>query len=368
MPVGPLGAGDVSLATAASRGVDSRDVEAALSLALSLGVSLVDVAPESDSEALVGTTVRAMRLRDKAIVAMRVPPRTGSMTSAYLVERVEASLRASKLDAIPLALLPLRAEWRTSSAWPELVGTAARLVYDGKVLAWGAEADDVATARDLFAEPWLGAFALPFNLCERAAEELFTAPPPRPPPKPADVVTASGLILPSFDPNLPLELLVALATDPTLAPPAPSTEPSAPVDISTLPLVLARRPLAGATLAGTIGPGMKRTLRDDRELDAEQLERIAITVARLAPLVRNEPLAARSSAGARGHMERPRRRPVGVEPVESLAELALRYILARGGLPLPRLHRREHVQPALLAAARGPLPPSLLDAAIEILT
>lgn len=368
MPVGPLGAGDVSLATAASRGIDSREVEGALALALSLGVSLVDVAPESDSEALVGGAVRAMRLRDRVVVAMRVPPRVGSMAPGYLVERVESSLRASKLDAIPLALLPLRAEWRTSSMWPELVGTTARLVHDGKVLAWGAEVDDVAAARALFAEPWLAAFALPFNLCERAAEELFTAPPPPPPPKAADVVTASGLILPSFDPNLPLELLVALATDPTLAPPAPAAEPATPVDVSTLPVVLARRPLAGATLAGTIGPGMKRTLRDDRELEAEQLERIAIAVARLAPLVRAEPLAARSSADARGHMVQPRRRPVGVEPVESLAELALRYLLARGALPLPRLHRREHVQPALLAAARGPLPPSLLDAAIEILT
>jgi aryl-alcohol dehydrogenase-like predicted oxidoreductase len=363
--VGSMGAGDVSLATAASRGIDSREVEGALSEVLSLGVTLVDVAPEADSEALVGGAVRALRLRDTVAVAMRVPPRTGSMTSAYLVERVEASLRASKLDAIPLALLPLRADWRTSTAWPELVGTAARLVYDGKVLAWGAEADDAATARELMSEPWLVAFALPFNLCDRGAAELFTAPPPPPPPS-ADVVTPSGLILPTFDLNLPLDIAIALATSPPAPSSPPPTEPVAPVDPTTLPLVLARRPLAGGTLVGTMGPGMRRLMRDDRELDDADLARIAVAIARLVPLVRSDPPAARSSIEARTIMDQPR--PRRLDAVPTLAELALRYVVSRGAVPLPRLHRREHVAPALTAVARGPLPPSLMEAAIEILT
>ena len=116
-----IGIGELRLATAARRGIDARDVERALHDALHLGITLVDVADEDGAERLAGDTVRALRLRDRVTVATRVPALTEIRAfPRHVRERVEATLRASRLDVLPYVQLPLRAAWRWAqrSSWP----------------------------------------------------------------------------------------------------------------------------------------------------------------------------------------------------------------------------------------------------------
>ncbi|NVB81143.1 MAG: hypothetical protein HOV81_22295, partial [Kofleriaceae bacterium] len=338
-----VGAGDVSLARAADRGLDAGDVTRALHAAIEQGIDLVEVAPEPDTEHLAGDALRSLRARDRVLLATRVTAiveRSGAPTrdvlperlpSRYVQDRVESSLRATRLEVLPLVQLELRPAYRTSSAWPELVDTCARLVREGKVLAWGAYVDRVvadeapvieqprgdemfliglpkpaaaapapdATAR-LLDEPWLASINTPFNLCERAAESL-----------------------------------VAPAREKEVA-------------------ILARRPLAGGALAGELGPGVKLKPDDDRRaIDARTLERIAVGAAKLAAFTKREPPAARSCDAAKLQLERNVRSEDVV--ASTVAELALRYVLDRGAIAMPRLHRREHVADALAVTSAPPL-------------
>ncbi|HET7505952.1 MAG TPA: aldo/keto reductase [Kofleriaceae bacterium] len=326
-PVTAIGGGDLCLATSAARGVPRRDVEHALHEAISLGVTLFDVAPDADSERLAGLAVRDHRARDRVIVATHVPalaPRPGApvrdvvperLPPAYVQRRVEDSLRATRLDALPLAQLAVRPAWLTSRAWPELVGTCARLVREGKVLGWGAVLDDPTdeAAPAVVAEPWLRAISVVYHLCDRRAEPVIAAADQREPP---------------------------------LA-------------------VLARQPLAGGALTGNLGPGVRLPPRDDRgDLDAAALERIAVAIARLSVLVKREPPAVRSCDAARQAAEVAARagRPSQID-CNDVAELALRFVLdrtGRAGIALPRLHRREHLLPAIAAAAAPPLAPEII--------
>jgi aryl-alcohol dehydrogenase-like predicted oxidoreductase len=347
-----IGGGDVCLPLSASRGVPARDVEHALHEAISFGITLFDVAAHADSEKLAGDAVRAARARDRVVIATRVPllderpgaprrdPLPERLPMPYVQDRIEAALRATRLDALPLAQLPLRPAWRASSAWPELVGTCARLVREGKVLAWGAWLDEpVATdeprdatrggvngpaspgqrgrespllidedaVRALLAEPWLAAASVVYHLCDRRA---------------APVLAAAAA---------PRELCV-----------------------------LARQPLAGGALTGVLGPGVRLSPRDDRnELDARTLERIAIGVARLAAQVQREPPAVRSCEAARAAAERAAHTAPAHRECRDVAELALRFAIDRAGVALPRLHRRDHLIPAIAAAAARPLPADL---------
>ena len=320
-----VGCGDVRLQTAATRGLDAREVERAVHTALELGITLLEAADEEAAERLCGDAVRALRLRDRVVVACRVPelaPQPGAprrdllperLPPAYVQQRIEASLRATRLEALPLAQLPLRVAWRASSAWPELAGTCARLVREGKVLAWGADSADAAELAELAAEPWLAALSVPFSLCERGAEPAITVGGP------------GGKA------------------------------------------ILARRPLAGGALAGTLGPGVRLALHDDRRsLDEPALERIAVLAAKLAPLVEREPPAARSCDAARAILEGGRR-PPHVEAV-TLAELALRFVLDRGAIALPRLHRAEQIPEAIAAAAAPPLSQLTTERIFSIVT
>ena len=192
-----IGCGDVSLGIAASRGVDRRECERALHEALTLGISLIEVHDEDDSERLVGDAVRSLRLRDRTTVVTRVPMRVSTpgfhvndvlherLPATYVQERVETSLRMTRLDVIPLVQLPIRGSWIATRGWSELRATCERLVSEGKVIAWGAIIDELEPAprpRDpeepipppaahgLAHEPWLAALQLTFNLCNRAAE------------------------------------------------------------------------------------------------------------------------------------------------------------------------------------------------------
>jgi len=316
-----VGSGELSLATSAARGVPARELEHAVHEAIGLGITVLDVTADGDSEKLAGQAVRAQRARDRVVVATRVPlldgrpgaPRRDALRErlppGYVQDRVEATLRATRLDALPLAQLALLPAWTASSAWPELVGTCARLVREGKVLAWGARLDGLSDPVDpadpalaaLAAEPWLAALSVIYHLCDRRAEPLLQ-----------------------------------LAAARELA-------------------VLARHPLAGGALAGSLGPGVKLPPRDDRnDLGAATLERIAIGVARLAALVKREPPAARSCDAAREAADRAAgSRPAHLE-CSDLADLALRFVIDRA-IALPRLHRTAHLVPALAAAAAPPL-------------
>jgi aryl-alcohol dehydrogenase-like predicted oxidoreductase len=319
-----IGSGDLCLATSASRGVPAGDVERALHEAIAFGITLIDVAGDTDSEKLAGNAVRAQRARDRVVVATRVPilaelpgaPKRDvlreRLPAGYVQDRIEASLRASRLEVLPLAQLPLRPAWVASPAWPELVGTCARLVQEGKVLAWGAMLDDPGdeAAPALVAEPWLAALSLIYHLYERRAEPLFAAAAKR-------------------------ELAI-----------------------------LARQPLAGGALAGGLGPGVHLPPRDDRQaLDDDALERIAVAAAKLALRAKHEPPAVRSCEAARQIFERGAR-PAHVE-CNDVAELALRFVIDRAGVALPRLHRREHLLPGIAAAAAPPLPEALVARILE---
>src|SRR5262245_32058040 len=141
--VGSIGTGDVSLGRAAARGIDAATVERALHDAIELGIDVVDLA--DDAERLAGDVLRAQRARDRVVVVCRVSVVAAArdllperLPARHVQAQVESSLRATRLDALPLALLPLRAEWPASSAWPELAATCARLVREGKVLRWRA--------------------------------------------------------------------------------------------------------------------------------------------------------------------------------------------------------------------------------------
>jgi aryl-alcohol dehydrogenase-like predicted oxidoreductase len=326
----PVGLGDVRVSCAAQRGLDGSDITRAVHAAIEAGLDLIDVGAEEAAEELVADAIRSLRVRDRVIAAYRIPAiaqRLGIPTRdtlperlppRYLVERVDSLLRATRLEVISLAQLTLRAFWRSSSAWPEVTGTCARLVRDGKVLAWGAFVDTVEDDTiSLTDERWLSAISVPYSLCERAADPIVDA--------------------------------AALVSAP---------QPSASAERKLA--VLARRPLAGAALAGTLGPGAKLRMHDDRRaIDEHTLERFAVGVAKLAAFTKQTPPAARSCDAAKAQLER-NKRPDHLH-VHSMAELALRYVITRGAIALPRLHRREHIADALIAAHSPPLPAELVE-------
>ncbi len=315
-----IGVGDVSLALTTARGLYPPDVARAVHTALELGITLVEAGAEEDAERMCGDAVRSLRLRDRAILATQVPlvsetpgrPRDAlieRLPPRYVQERIEATLRATKLDALPLAFLPVRAMWLSSTVWPEIIGACERMVREGKVLRWGARLDlggapdldvELAEAAKLGA-PFV-ALSVVYSACDRRAEPLLAG-------------------------KLP---------------------------------VIAREPLAGGALAGTLGPGVRLSPRDGRNaIGTAVLERFAVGAARLAALVRDTPPAARSCDAARAAFERAKR-PAHLEAL-TVAELALRYVIGKGAIALPRLHRHEHVAEAIAAASAS----ALLSAAVH---
>jgi aryl-alcohol dehydrogenase-like predicted oxidoreductase len=369
----------VSLGTAAARGIDRAETSRALHAALEAGVEHVDIAVDDDTERLVGDTIRALRLRDKARAAPRIPALRTTPSGAttrdtlidrlpprYVTARVEAALRTTRLDALPLAQLELRAAWRSSSAWPEVAGTCARLVREGKVLAWGAYVERTEEdTGELAREAWLTTLAIPFSLCERAHVDAIFASARSALEVPAQTSSQQQHL---FDAGLSPELVIAagLPPDLILAAIPPSSTPGVaapPKAARETPMAIhARRPLAGGALAGSLGPGAKLKQRDDRNaLSPGELDRIAIAVARLARFAKNPPPAARANESAQAELERSLRNRR--EPIDALsvAELALRYVITKGAIALPRLHRHEHVLDSVAASLAPPLPPDLIE-------
>jgi aryl-alcohol dehydrogenase-like predicted oxidoreductase len=312
--IATVGLGDVSFKRSSKRGRDPAETLRRVHEALEANIDLIDVAPEDDTERAVADAVRVLRARDRAIIATHLPELTelpgGAPTRdlmlerlplRYVIERVDAVLRGTKLDALPLVQLPLHAKWRESTAWPELVGTCARLVRDGKVMRWGA----IASEPELAEEPWLASIAIEFSLCQRDAVAVIAA-------------CAAKKIA-----------------------------------------VLARYPLAGGALAGTLGPGVGLSPRDDRRaLDPQQLEAIAVGVAKLASRVKREPIAVRSCDAARAIFETTPRPPNLV--ASTIAELALRYVIDRGVIPLPRIHAPVDLMELVICGSAERLPDPLI--------
>jgi aryl-alcohol dehydrogenase-like predicted oxidoreductase len=339
--VATVGAGDVSLARAAARGIDAAAVERALHDAIEAGIDVVDVA--GDAERLAGDAVRTQRARDRVVIASRLalldaaPGRPRDvlperLPAGYVQQHVESTLRATRLDAISLAILPLRTEWRDSSAWPELAATCARLVREGKVMRWGAALGAEAARTIEVPAPKPAIVGL--------VEEIAPPEPPKP------VIAAQRIV---DEPWLVCVDVRFHLCERVMAPVIAAA-------IGRKLAVLAREPLAGGALAGHLGPGAKLALRDDRH--GIDLERVAIGIAKLSRLVKREPPAARSSEAAQQIVETtPRVHDVACETV---AELALRYVIDRGAIALPRLHRRDFVADALAAAGAKPLSSELV--------
>jgi aryl-alcohol dehydrogenase-like predicted oxidoreductase len=178
----------------------------------------------------------------------------------------------------------------------------ARLLADEAVAGPADEAPrtkprSVRAIRGLVDEPWLVAVSAPLSLCERAALPL-----------------AGGRLA-----------------------------------------VLARRPLAGGALAGTLGPGVKLARTDDRNAPDARLEAFAVAAARLALLVKQVPPAATSCERARAELDRGMpTRPEWLEAA-TVAELALRFVIDRGAFAMPRLHRAARVAEAMAAVVAAPL-------------
>lgn len=329
---------------------------------------------------MVGDAVRALRLRDTTLVATQVPMLAGTrfvdrLPPGHVQQRIEATLRATKLDALPLAMLPLSTAWLASSAWADLAGTLVKLTREGKVLRWGARLDLAAAESEgrladeleraaALREPFC-AISIVLSACDRRGLPLLEGIVMKPRAVKKAKPKSTGLLVSLDD----------VADDPMLDDPElaalmgkiPSTPVAGDAErVKSLP-ILAREPLAGGALAGILGPGMKMSPRDDRRvLDTAMLTKIAVAVGTLAPLVRNEPPATRSCEAARGAFEQGKR-PDDVE-ARTLAELALRFVLDRGALALPRLHKKEYVTTALQAIAAAPLSQAVHERLIAVLS
>ena len=327
--VAAIGLGDVSFARAAARNHDVADVVRRVHDALELAIDVIEVADEPDALRAVGDAVRATRARDRAVIVTTVRlPDVRDVRG--LQAQVEASLRATKLDGLPLVQLAPRVAWLGLSAWAELAGACERLVREGKVLAWGAVID---------------------------AGDVAIGEAPKPPPDPVFATTASGLFIPSASPEpvaapapklahpLALAMFGSLAVDFSLC-----ARDAAPV-LAATQAVLAHRPLAGGALAGRLGPGAVLARTDDRR-DVD-LDAIAIGAAKLARFVKHAPPAAHAIDAARAIADTAT--PVDHVECTTLAELALRWAIDRGALVVPRIVRREDLDEAIAAASAAPL-------------
>ena len=264
--------------TGARRGLEPGDVQRAVGAAIEAGGELIDLsAPGSagDAERRVGIELRALRARDRVVVATaaagsgRRPPVPGQLQRA-----VEDSLRALKLDAIPLVQLAgWDDDWLDDRTWPELRGALGRLVAEGKVMAWGAIAPDGTSPLRVVAEPWLAALQLRYSLFDRSAEEYL----------------------------LPAALAAKIG-------------------------VLAREPLAGGGLAGDLGPGTAFLPGDERGTwPAERWQLLPAAHARLAALITTTPQVATATDDGLALLDGLRR--AGDLEQVTVAELALRFVV-----------------------------------------
>ncbi len=118
----------------------------ALAHAFEQGVDVVVVDPTHDRaiEKIVGEVVREMRVRDRAVIATRVvtEPRGPLLPPRGVQAQLEASLRASRLEVIPLALLAWDDRFFYEGWWHETRAALEKQVRAGKVMRWGIAPND----------------------------------------------------------------------------------------------------------------------------------------------------------------------------------------------------------------------------------
>lgn len=289
------------------RDTDVGAAERAVAAAIEHGCALVECAPGwGESERLVGAAVRALRARDRVVVATRFdgrpgwPPAVGAVAAA-----LEGSLRAIKLEALPLVWLDgWSDDWLEAPHWPELRGLLDGRVRAGDLRAWGVGVADPARATRVV-ETGAAAIAARWSLFDRAA-------------------------------------------DAALLPAARAAQ---------LP-VIARAPLAEGALAGELAPTIAWRSGDERAAWGPRLEAIIPDLAALAAFTREVPPAATSTTAGRRRLDGLRRHPeVAHATVAALAVAAAR---AQPGVAAIVIGARTPAH----AAAWWPTPPPPLPAAI----
>jgi myo-inositol catabolism protein IolS len=150
------------------RQVDSIAGRDALRYALERGVDLVVCDPfhERVIESIVGEVVKELRARDRAIVTTRAT----TIHPKAMQPQVEQSLRATRLEAIPLVLLDWDDRAFYDPTWLETRYALERLVRAGKVLRWGLTPRPGLPVDEIrlgVSESILEVVAIPYNLLAR---------------------------------------------------------------------------------------------------------------------------------------------------------------------------------------------------------
>lgn len=301
--------------TGARRGLEPADVQRAVAAAIDGGCELIDVPAAGEPERLVGHELRALRARDRVVIATTVGgPGRRPPLAAQVQRAVEDSLRALRLDAIGLVQLAgWDDDWLDDRTWPELRGMLARLIHDGKALAWGAIAPDDSEPLRVIAEPWLASLQVRYSLFDRHAETAL----------------------------LPAALAAKVS-------------------------VIAREPLAGGGLTGDLGPTTVWLPGDERATwPRERWQLVPPELARLAALVMSTPPAARATVLGRELVDQLRRGPD--LDVTTVVELALRFVLDHPAITaaIPGARTPAHVLANLACADGRPLAPRIRAALDE---
>lgn len=304
-------ASSLGLGTRGHRGArkdtDPGDAERAIAAAIEAGCTLVECGPQwGESERLVGAAVRALRARDRVVVATRIDT-DGALPPVGMVRAmVEASLRATKLEALPLVWLDgWRDAWLEHPRWPELAAALADRVRGGDVLAWGLGVDRLD-----------------------AAAQVTTVD-----------VAAIGVRWSLFDRRAARTLI--------------------PAAIAAGRAVVARSPLADGALGGELGPGVRFRPEDERRgWSAARLAALPAALAGLTAFTREVPPAARAGDDGRAILDRLRRHPELVHA--TVAELAVAACVATPGITATIVGVRTPAH----AAAWWPSGPAPLPAAV----
>lgn len=188
LEVSAVGFGAWGLAGELWQGADAGEAEAALAAALDAGCTFIDTAliyGPGVSEQIIG---RALRGKDRVVVASKIPPLDGRwppdpavpleqvFPPAHVVRCVEQSLRNLAIDALPLEQLHVWLDdWLDDPTWPELERAMGDLVRAGKVLHWGISANDHAPDSALRAldHPLIESVQVIYNIFDRSPERAL---------------------------------------------------------------------------------------------------------------------------------------------------------------------------------------------------